>query len=244
MEIQENLDQPSGVASLIDQTLLKPDATRLQIVNLCSAAREHSFATVCVNPYWVALAARELAGCKVKACTVVGFPLGANERAVKVLEARQSLTQGATELDMVLNIGSLRSGELRVVEEEIRELVQVAHGGGAFLKVILETCLLDDEQKRAACRMALEAGADFVKTSTGFSSGGATLEDVRLMRSEVGAAAGVKASGGIRSLDALRKMVHAGANRIGTSSGVEILRELAAESGLERSTIKQSPSDY
>jgi deoxyribose-phosphate aldolase len=178
-----------------------------------------------VNPHWVLLARKILEGSAVRVCTVIGFPLGANRTSVKTTEAHLALTEGATEIDMVQNVGALRSGDFGTVQTEIAELAQIAHAGKAILKVILETCLLNDEQKRTACRLALEAKADFVKTSTGFSTSGATEDDICLMRQMVGAATGVKASGGIRSLDAVRSMVAAGATRIGTSSGVQILKE-------------------
>jgi len=229
VDLYSDLDQASTVASLIDQTLLKPEASKETILGLCSGARSRGFATVCVNPYWVEVARRELDGSSVKVCTVIGFPLGANETATKVCEAERALFQGAGELDMVLNIGALRGNDSDFVLREISQLVQLAHTGGALLKVILETCLLNEQEKREACRLAVQAGADFVKTSTGFSKSGATLEDVRLMRAEVGDRTGVKASGGIRTLSALREMVRAGANRIGTSSGLEILREWETE---------------
>jgi deoxyribose-phosphate aldolase len=223
-------DQFLSIASLIDQTLLKPEATATDVARLCAEARRHAFAAVCVNPHWVGLASAELAGSGVKVCTVAGFPLGANETKTKLLEADLALSRGAVELDIVQNVGALRSGDARLVHDEIEELARLAHSRNALLKVILETCLLNESEKREACRLALAADADFVKTSTGFSSGGATREDVALMRQTVGSALGVKASGGIRSLAILREMVQAGANRIGTSSGVQILRELELES--------------
>lgn len=230
--LKEYLSKPEDVSALIDHTLLKPEATRDDITRLCAEARDFRFASVCINPCWVRLAALSLAGSPVRACTVVGFPLGANDSRTKLDEAKHALSQGAQELDMVQNIGALRSGDLDLVRYEFTELARVAHAGGAVLKVILETCLLTDEQKVTTCRLAADAGADFVKTSTGFSTGGATVEDVALMRRTVGDSVGVKASGGVRTLDALCQMVGAGATRIGTSSGVSILRELeAANSG-------------
>jgi deoxyribose-phosphate aldolase len=229
VDLNSDLDQASAVASLIDQTLLKPEASKEAILGLCSGARSCGFATVCVNPYWVEVARHELDGSRVKVCTVIGFPLGANQTATKLYEAERALSHGAGEIDMVLNIGALRGNDSDFVLREISQLVQLAHGRGALLKVILETCLLNEQEKRKACRLAVQAGADFVKTSTGFSKSGATMEDVRCMRAEVGHRAGVKASGGIRTLSTLREMVRAGANRIGTSSGVEILRELESE---------------
>lgn len=220
-------DNPRSVASLIDHTLLKPEAIESDIVRLCGEARLSGFASVCVNPFWIPVVSEQLRGAATRPCSVIGFPLGANETQVKIAEAERALSHGAAELDMVQNIGALRSGKFVFVQQEIHELAELAHAQGALLKVILETSLLDDEQKIAACRLAAEAGADFVKTSTGFSGGGATERDVRLMRLTVGPSIGVKASGGIRSLEALRHMVEAGATRIGTSSGLQILRELA-----------------
>jgi deoxyribose-phosphate aldolase len=223
--VEEHLATTQSIANLIDQTLLKPEATAEDIVRLCREAAEHSFCSVCVNPHWVRLARTTLGRSSVRVCTVIGFPLGANRTSTKTAEARLALDEGATEIDMVQNIGALRSGDLTTVQTEITELAEIAHAAKAFLKVILETCLLTDDEKRTACRLAVEAKADFVKTSTGFSTSGATEEDIRLMRQAVGPAVGVKASGGIRSLDAVRRMVAVGATRIGTSSGVQILRE-------------------
>jgi deoxyribose-phosphate aldolase len=221
------LTNSQSIASLIDHTLLKPEATESDIIRLCREAREYNFKTVCVNPYWVDVARRKLSDSSVLVCTVIGFPLGANLSETKLSEARLALDQGAAELDMVQNAGALRSGDSAFVQAEIAALARVAHAGGAILKVILETSVLSDEEKIAACRLAVEAGADFVKTSTGFSAAGATENDVRLMRATVGPSTGVKASGGVRSLDGLRRMVEAGATRIGTSSGVQIVREAA-----------------
>lgn len=226
MSVNKNLNNPEQVAALIDHTLLKPEATAQDVARLCAEARQFRFASVCINPCWVTSAAEALAGSTVQVCTVVGFPLGANESSTKLAEATHALSQGATELDMVQNIGALRSENFNLVREEIAVLADCAHSGDAVLKIILETCLLTDEQKITACRLAAEAGADFVKTSTGFSTGGATVEDVALMRRTVGESVGVKASGGVRTLAAFQQMVLAGANRIGTSSGVNILREL------------------
>ncbi len=211
--LNENLDNPAAVASLIDHTLLKPEATHSCIARLCEEARQFGFASVCVNPCWVPFAAAALAGSPVRVCTVVGFPLGANQTRAKVYEAELALGQGAHELDMVQNIGALRSQDFQLVQTEIAELAQLAHSRGAILKVIFETCLLNRDEKITSCRLAREANADFVKTSTGFSSGGATIEDVRLMRDAVGESIGVKASGGVRTLDAVRQMVRAGANQ-------------------------------
>ena len=212
-----------SVAALIDHTLLKPEATRADIRRLCREAREYGFATVCVNPYWTAAAREELAGSAVKVCTVVGFPLGATFSAVKQAEAQAALEAGAQEIDMVINIGALRSGELETVLRDIRLVVETCHRAGALVKVILETALLDDYQKATACVLAKMAGADFVKTSTGFGPSGATVHDVALMRLVVGPEMGVKAAGGIRSREELERMVAAGATRIGASAGLRIL---------------------
>jgi deoxyribose-phosphate aldolase len=216
---------------------LKPEATEQDVRRLCNDAAAWQFASVCINPHWVPLAAKLLAGSSVRVCTVIGFPLGASRLKTKVFEAELALVDGATELDMVQNIGALRSRDYDVVRSEVRELAKRAHANHAILKVILETCLLSDDEKVTACRLAQEAGADFVKTSTGFSTAGATVADIALMRKTVGATVGVKASGGVRTLEAVRRMVEAGATRIGTSSGVAIIRELGAEA-----TATASPS--
>ena len=213
----------SSIAGLIDHTLLKADATRDDILKVCREAREYGFASVCVNSYWVPLVAGELAGSTVKTCTVVGFPLGAASTEAKVAETEAALRAGAQEIDMVQNIGALRSGDVNVVESDIAAVVMAAHRAGAIVKVILETALLDDNQKLAACAAAKNAHADFVKTSTGFGPAGATVHDVELMRRAVGPGMGVKASGGIRTLEDLKKMVAAGANRIGASASVQIV---------------------
>jgi deoxyribose-phosphate aldolase len=216
------------IASLIDHTLLKPEATESDIISLCQQALEFQFASVCVNPFWVPLVHSHLKNSRVKTCSVVGFPLGASQARIKAEEAVQALADGASEIDMVINVGALRSGNTTLVGREIQLLASAVHASSAILKVILETCLLTDEQKILACKLAKEAGADFVKTSTGFSIGGATESDVALMRSTVGPEMGVKASGGVRSLDALTRMVQAGATRIGTSSGVQIVANFKA----------------
>lgn len=213
------------IAALIDHTLLKPQASAADIRGLCREAREHGFAAVCVNPYWVTLAAQELNGSGVAIATVAGFPLGANTTAMKVAEAGIAMDAGAREIDMVLNIGELCGGNLEAVQADIAAVVSAAHARHALVKVILETCLLNEDQKIAACVASQQAGADFVKTSTGFSSGGATVEDVALMRRVVGPEMGVKASGGVRTLEDLEAMRTAGANRIGTSSGVRIMEQ-------------------
>lgn len=206
---------------LIDHTLLKQDATPEQIVKLCEEAKEFDFMSVCVNPAYVPLASECLKGSDVKVCTVIGFPLGMNLTRTKVDEARLAIQEGATEIDMVINVGMLKSGHADYVKEEIKLLKEVA--GKLVLKVIIETCLLTDEEKVLACKLSKEAGADFVKTSTGFSTGGATAHDVKLMRDTVGPEMGVKASGGVRTHKDLLAMVEAGANRIGTSNGTKII---------------------
>jgi deoxyribose-phosphate aldolase len=213
----------SPIARLIDHTLLRPEATEADIRKLCAEARQYGFASVCVNSYWVRLVASELAGSEVKVCAVVGFPLGAGATAAKVAETEEAVREGAQEIDMVLNIGELRGGNFAVVQDDIQAVVTAAHRGGALVKVILETALLDDHQKKAACALAKAAGAEFVKTSTGFSAQGATVRDVALMREAVGPEMGVKASGGIRTLEDFKSMVAAGATRIGTCSGVKIV---------------------
>jgi deoxyribose-phosphate aldolase len=228
-----DLNNPRAVAALIDHTLLKPEATQQDIAAVCEEARQFRFASVCINPCWVTLAAEALAGTGVRVCTVVGFPLGANDSRTKIAEADLALAQGAEEIDMVQNIGALRSRSHQLVEKEIADLAAIAHSKGAILKVILETCLLTDEEKIAACHLAREAQADFVKTSTGFSTGGATVADVQLMRHTVRDKMGIKASGGIRTLDQLRQMVAAGATRIGASAGVAILQELQSGSSAQ-----------
>jgi deoxyribose-phosphate aldolase len=212
-----------SIASLIDHTLLKADATRADILDLCRQARDYNFASVCVNAYWVPLAAAELVASPVKVCTVVGFPLGATSTAAKVAETEVALANGAQEIDMVQNIGALRGGDHAAVQHDIQAVVEAAHRRGAIVKVILETALLDDDQKVAACLLAKAAGADFVKTSTGFGPSGATVHDVELMRRTVGPDLGVKASGGIRTLDDFNKMVAAGATRVGASASVKIV---------------------
>jgi deoxyribose-phosphate aldolase len=211
------------VARLIDHTLLRPDATAADIRKICAEARQYGFASVCVNPYWVPLVAAELAGSPVKVCTVVGFPLGASATDAKIFETSTAARAGAQEIDMVLNIGELRGGNKDAVRGDIDAVVAAAHAGGAIVKVILETALLDDYQKTIGCTLAKQAGAEFVKTSTGFSTHGATVHDVALMRQTVGAEMGVKASGGIRTLEDLKSMVAAGATRVGVSASVKII---------------------
>jgi len=225
-----------AVARMIDHTNLRPEATHDQIVQLCREAREFAFAAVCVNACYVALAASQLAGSTVKVASVVGFPLGATLTSVKKFEAAEALRLGAREIDMVLNIGALKSGDRELVSSDIRQVAEAAYSTSALLKVILETGLLTDEEKRLACKLCVEAGADFVKTSTGFLVGGATTADVALMRSAVGPTIGVKASGGIRTAADCQAMIAAGANRIGTSSGVKIIAELRQSSQFELSS--------
>jgi deoxyribose-phosphate aldolase len=217
-----------AIAGLIDHTLLRADATRDDIVKVCHEARKYNFASVCINPYWVPLAAAELAGSAVKVCTVVGFPLGATSTEAKVAETEAALRVGAQEIDMVQNVGALRSGDHDAVKSDIAAVVDAAHRAGAIVKVILETALLDDNQKVMASMLAKMAKADFVKTSTGFGPSGATAHDVELMRLAVGPEMGVKASGGIRTLDDLKKMAAAGATRIGASASVKIVEATAA----------------
>ncbi|MEQ1949096.1 MAG: deoxyribose-phosphate aldolase [Bryobacteraceae bacterium] len=214
----------STVASFIDHTLLKPEATASDVRKLCAEARQYGFASVCVNPYWVPLVAAELKDNPVKVCTVVGFPLGATTTASKVSETLEAIRAGATEIDMVQNVGELRAGHLEAVEADIRAVVDAAHAANAIVKVIIETALLTREQKVASCMTAKVAGADFVKTSTGFSTAGATAEDIVLMRETVGEEMGVKASGGIRTLEDFRKVVAAGATRVGASASVAIVQ--------------------
>ena len=217
-----------AIAALIDHTILKPEATRADVVKICREAREYGFASVCVNPYWVPLVKTELAGSKVKVCSVVGFPLGATSTEAKVCETAAALRSGAQEIDMVINVGALRSGDTDAVKTDIQSVVRVAHQAGAIVKVILETALLDDTQKTVASQISKAAGADFVKTSTGFSTSGATVHDVALMRAAVGPNLGIKASGGIRTLQDVQAMTAAGATRIGASASVKIVEATAA----------------
>ena len=214
-----------AVAGMIDHTLLKPDATRQEIEKLCREAAEFHFATVCVNPAWVSLCASLLRGSGVGVCSVVGFPLGATSPDVKHYETRRVIFDGATEVDMVINIGALKSGDLQVVERDIAAVVGPCREAKVTSKVIIEVALLTDEEKIAASTLAKAAGADFVKTSTGFASGGATAADVALMRRVVGADMGVKAAGGVREYEGLKAMVAAGATRVGASAGVKIVQE-------------------
>lgn len=231
----------SDIARLIDHTLLKPDATRKDIQKLCEEALKFGFASVCVNPWNVAQAAEILRGSEVRVCTVVGFPLGATLPQVKQFEAEEAIKLGAQEIDMVINIGALKSKLDDAVEADIRGVATASHRGGAICKVILETSLLTTEEKVRGSLAAKNAGADFVKTSTGFSTGGATAEDVRLMREVVGGELGVKASGGVRSLEDLQKMVEAGATRIGASASVKIVEQALGKPTVSPAGLPPAP---
>jgi deoxyribose-phosphate aldolase len=219
----------AGVAAMIDHTLLKPDASRTEIEALCREAAQFAFASVCVNPTWVAECARRLAGSGVKVCSVVGFPLGATTADMKHYETRRAIFDGAREIDMVINVGALKSGDLRLVERDIEAVASPCRESGALSKVIIEAALLTDDEKVTACTLAKAAGADYVKTSTGFGPGGATVADVALMRRVVGDEMGVKAAGGVRDLEGLKAMVAAGATRIGASAGVRIVQQSRGE---------------
>ena len=216
---------PAGIASMIDHTLLKPDATKQHIEELCREAAQFKFATVCVNPTWVALSARLLVGSGVGVCSVVGFPLGATTPDVKGYETRRAIFDGAREIDMVINVGALKSGDLRAVERDIESVTVPCRDCGVLSKVIIEAALLTDDEKVTACTLVKAAGADYVKTSTGFGPGGATAADVALMRRVVGAEMGVKAAGGVRDLEGMRAMIAAGASRVGASAGVKIVQQ-------------------
>lgn len=226
-----SIPEDPDIAGMIDHTLLKPDATADQIAQLCYEARKYKFASVCVNPTHVKLCAELLQGTQVKVCTVIGFPLGASAPEVKAFEAQTALKDGATEIDMVLNIGALKAGDLTLVARDIHEVVKVGHAAGAIVKVIIETALLNEDEKVTACLLCKEAGADFVKTSTGFSGGGATVDDVNLMRRVVGPDMGIKASGGVRDFEDAQNMVKAGATRLGASAGVKIVQGALATNG-------------
>jgi len=228
---------PDGIAQLIDHTLLKPDARRQDIEALCSEAAKYRFATVCVNPCWVALCSQLLAGTGVLVCSVVGFPLGATTADVKGYETRRAIFDGAREIDTVINVGALKSGDLQTVQRDIEAIVIPCRDSGVLSKVIIEAALLTDDEKVTACTLAKAAGADYVKTSTGFGPGGATAADVALMRRVVGAEMGVKAAGGVRDFEGLKAMVAAGATRVGASAGVKIVQQ---SSGLQ-SVSPQSP---
>lgn len=218
-----------SINKFIDHTLLKPESTQEQIKKLLSEAKQYDFASVCVNPTWVKFSAEELKDSDVKVCTVVGFPLGANTPEVKAFETANAIENGADEIDMVLNIGALKSGQLQLVEDDIKAVVEAAND--KLVKVIIEACLLTEEEKITACELSVKAGADFVKTSTGFSTGGATVPDVALMRKTVGPDIGVKAAGGARSLADAEAFIEAGATRLGTSSGVAIIEGEAVNGG-------------
>jgi len=237
------LSSPQNLAAVLDHTILKPDASRNQVLQLCHEAAEHRFACAMVNPIWVQTAVSALQGTGVPVGVVIGFPLGATLSASKRDETARVVKQGAHDVDMVLNIGLLKSAtpaDYELVKQDIRGVVELAHGSGAIVKVILETCLLTFEEKLRASELALSAGADFLKTSTGFSTGGATVDDIALLRGVAGPRAGVKASGGIRSLADASAMLHAGASRIGASASVKIVRELAGN-GL---SSEPSPAGY
>ncbi|WP_066257700.1 deoxyribose-phosphate aldolase [Neobacillus drentensis] len=219
----------TNIAAMIDHTLLKPEATRQQIESLCQEAKEYKFASVCINPTWVSTAKELLQGSGVMVCTVIGFPLGATTSETKAFETKNAIEHGADEVDMVINIGALKDHNDELVEKDIRAVVEAAKGK-AHTKVIIETSLLSQEEKIRACELSVKAGADFVKTSTGFSTGGATAEDIALMRQTVGPELGVKASGGVRSTEDVQKMIEAGATRIGASSSIAIVNGLTVTS--------------
>lgn len=219
-----------AIAKYIDHTLLKPESTANQIIQLCQEAKLYQFASVCVNPGYVKLCSDLLSGTNIKVCSVIGFPLGATTPKVKAFETENAIKDGASEVDMVLNIGALKSRNLELAARDIIAVVDVAHAANALVKVIIETALLDYEEKVIACLICKETGADFVKTSTGFSTGGATVEDIHLMNRIVGSTMGVKAAGGIRSLDSLKQMIESGATRIGATVGVKIMNELQGKS--------------
>jgi len=227
-----------AIAAFIDHTLLKPTATPEQIEKLCAEAEQFQFAAVCVNPVYVPLAVNKLKHTAIPVASVIGFPLGANATMLKAAEARQALADGASEFDMVINLGYLKAGANQLIIQDIAAVVHAV--GDKVVKVIIETCLLTEEEKKRACELARQAGAQFVKTSTGFSTGGATAEDVRLMRQVVGETMGVKAAGGIRTLADALSMLNAGANRLGTSAGVQIVRE----SRMQESAPQSAPVDY
>lgn len=235
------IPEDRSLAGLIDHTLLKPDATSDKIAQLCFEARKYHFASVCVNPTHVKLCADLLRGSEVKVCTVIGFPLGATSTEVKTFETRNALENGATEIDMVINIGALKAGDAELVARDIHSVVEVSHAANALVKVIIETSLLNDEEKVIACLLAKEAGADYVKTSTGFSGGGATVHDIELMRRTVGPTLGVKASGGIHTHEEAEALVAAGATRIGASAGVKIIQ---VGTGEQKPAESAAPKSY
>jgi len=238
------IPQDANLARMIDHTLLKPDATQQEIAQLCFEARKYGFASVCVNPTWVSLCAQLLKGSDVKVCTVIGFPLGATSSETKAFETETAISQGASEIDMVINIGALKARDLDLVAKDIRGVVNAAHARGAIVKVIIETVLLDDEDKTIACLLSKEAGADFVKTSTGFAGGGATVHDVELMRKAVGPQMGVKASGGVRTFEDAESMIKAGATRIGASAGVKIIQGPGKQSPAGKEAGSSSARSY
>lgn len=233
-----------SLAKMIDHTLLKPDATPEEIAQLCFEARKHNFASVCVNPAWVSLCAQLLKGSLVKVCTVIGFPLGATTPETKAFETETAIKQGATEIDMVINIGALKARDLALVAKDISGVVNVAHAHGGIVKVILEASLLTDEEKTIASLISKEAGADYVKTSTGFASGGATVHDVALMRKAVGPEMGVKASGGVRTYEDAENMIKAGATRIGASAGVKIIQGPSNQASVAKEAGSPSTKSY
>jgi deoxyribose-phosphate aldolase len=233
-----------NLAKYIDHTLLKPDATQQEIAQLCFEARKYGFASVCVNPTWVNLCAELLKGSPVKVCTVIGFPLGATSSEAKAFETETAIRQGATEIDMVINIGALKARDLETVARDIRGVVNAAHAHGILVKVIIETALLTDEEKTIASLISKEAGADFVKTSTGFAGGGATIHDVELMRKAVGPQMGVKASGGVKTYEDAASMIKAGATRIGASAGVKIIQGPSGASSAGNGSSSSSTKSY
>ena len=238
--IPQNLD----IAKMIDHTLLKPDATQQEIAQLCFEAKKYGFASVCVNPTWVSLCAELLKGSPVKVCTVIGFPLGATSSETKAFETETAIRQGATEIDMVINIGALKARDMDTVARDISGVVKAAHAHGIIVKVIIETVLLTDEEKTLASLVSKEAGADFVKTSTGFAGGGATVHDVELMRKTVGPEIGVKASGGVRTYEDAASMIKAGATRIGASAGVKIIQGPSAGPSVAEKSSSPAPKLY
>jgi deoxyribose-phosphate aldolase len=238
------IPQDMNLAKMIDHTLLKPDATQQEIAQLCFEARKYGFASVCVNPTWVSLCAELLKGSSVKVCTVIGFPLGATSSETKAFETETAIRQGATEIDMVINIGALKARDLETVAKDIRGVVNAAHAHNIIVKVIIETSLLTDEEKTIASLISKEAGADFVKTSTGFAGGGATVHDVELMRKAVGPQMGVKASGGVRTFEDAASMIKAGATRIGASAGVKIIQGPSAGASAAKESTAASSRGY
>lgn len=219
--------KPENIARTIDYTLLKPEATRAQIAELCAQAKKYNFFAVCVNPYYVLQAAQELIGSATRVCTVVGFPLGATTSRIKAVEAAEAVKRGASEIDFVINIGQLKAGNYKEVKNDMLAVINAVKeiAPDTVTKAILETCLLTDEEKIRACNIAMKAGVDYVKTSTGFSTGGAKVEDIQLLKKAIGPGMGIKASGGIKDLNTALKMIKAGAHRLGTSSGVTIMKE-------------------